>query len=76
MAEANPTTMEMLCLPEDCIITTTPAFETLVAHRDMFITQRAVESHPGYAVSWRTARTTAPSVSRNTATRGSASSSS
>ena len=51
MAEANPTTMEMLYLPEDCIITTTPAFETLVAHRDMFITQRAVESHLGYAVS-------------------------
>jgi len=51
MAEANPTTMEMLYLPEDCIITTTPAFETLVAHRDMFITQRAVASHLGYAVS-------------------------
>lgn len=51
MAEANPTTMEMLYLPEDCIITTTPAFETLVSHRDMFITRRAVESHLGYAVS-------------------------
>ena len=51
MAEANPTTMEMLYLPDDCIITTTPAFETLAEHRDMFITQRAVESHLGYAVS-------------------------
>ena len=51
MAEANPTTMEMLYLPEDCVITATPAFETLVAHRDMFITRRAVESHLGYAVS-------------------------
>ena len=35
MAEANPTTMEMLYLPENCIITSTPAFETLVVHRDM-----------------------------------------
>ena len=51
MAEANPTTMEMLYLPEDCIITMTPAFEALMAYRDMFITQRAVESHLGYAVS-------------------------
>ncbi len=51
MAEANPTTMEMLYLPEDCVVATTPAFEVLSAHRDMFITQRAVESHLGYAVS-------------------------
>ena len=51
MSEANPTTMEILYLPEDCVITMTPAFESLVAHRDIFITQRAVESHLGYAVS-------------------------
>ena len=51
MTEANPTTMEMLYLPEDCIIMSMPAFKTLAAHRDMFITQRAVESHLGYAVS-------------------------
>ena len=51
MAEANPTTMEILYLPEDCLITATPAFEMLVEHSDMFITQRAVESHLGYAVS-------------------------
>ena len=51
MAEANPTTMEMLYLPEDCIVNTTPAFEMVKAHRGMFITQRAVDSHLGYAVS-------------------------
>ena len=51
MAEANPTTMEMLYLPADCILKTTPAFELLVKNREMFISQRAVESHLGYAVS-------------------------
>ena len=51
MAEANPTTMEMLYLPADCILKTMPAFELLVKNREMFISQRAVESHLGYAVS-------------------------
>ena len=51
MSEANPTTMEMLYLPPDCILKTTPAFELLVKNRGMFISQRAVESHLGYAVS-------------------------
>ena len=51
MAEANPTTMEMLYLPAECVLKTTPAFELLVKNREMFISQRAVESHLGYAVS-------------------------
>ena len=51
MSEANPTTMEMLYLSADCILKTTPAFELLVKNREMFISQRAVESHLGYAVS-------------------------
>ncbi len=33
MAEANPTTMEMLFLPEDCILKTSPAHSMLVANR-------------------------------------------
>ena len=51
MAEANPTTMEMLYLPPDCILKTTAAFELLAKNRDLFISQRAVDSHLGYAVS-------------------------
>lgn len=51
MAESNPTTMEMLYLPTDCILKTTAAFEHLASRRGLFITQRAVESHVGYAVS-------------------------
>ena len=51
MSEANPTTMEMLYLPTECVQKTTPAFELLVKKREVFISQRAVESHLGYAVS-------------------------
>ena len=51
MAESNPTTTEMLYLPKDCILRATSAFELLVANRSLFISQKAVESHLGYAVS-------------------------
>ena len=51
MAESNPTTMEMLYLPDDCILHITPAYSLLVSQRELFITQKAVESHLGYAVS-------------------------
>lgn len=51
MAESNPTTTEMLYLPDDCVLRSTPAFELLVANRALFISQKAVESHLGYAVS-------------------------
>lgn len=51
MAEANPTTLEMLYLPKDCVVKTTAAFEVLERNRDIFISQMAVDSHLGYAVS-------------------------
>ena len=51
MSESNPTTTEMLYLPADCILRSTPAFDLLVANRSLFISQKAVESHLGYAVS-------------------------
>lgn len=50
-SEANPTLLEMLFLPLDCIIKTSKAWELLVKNRDIFISQRAVDSHLGYAVS-------------------------
>ena len=50
-SEANPTTLEMLYLPDDCILKATTAFNLLRAERGLFITRRAVDSHLGYAVS-------------------------
>ncbi len=51
MSESNPTTMEMLYLPDDCVLKRTKAWDVLVRNRGMFVTQRAVDSHLGYAVS-------------------------
>ena len=51
MSEANPTTMEMLFLPDDCIMKTSPAHSMLVANRGLFVTHKAVDSHLGYALS-------------------------
>lgn len=50
-SEANPTMLEMLFLPSDCIIKSSKAWDLLVRNRSMFITQRAVDSHLGYAIS-------------------------
>ncbi len=57
MAESNPTTMEMLYLPDDCILRSTPAYGLLVARRDLFVTQKAVDIHLGRSLrlSWRSA---------------------
>ena len=51
MSEANPTTIEMLFLPDDCIMKTSPAHSMLVDNRGLFVTQKAVDSHLGYALS-------------------------
>ena len=45
MSEANPTTLEMLFLPEDCILKTSSAYSVLVANRELFITQKVVDSY-------------------------------
>lgn len=49
--ESNPTTLEMLYLPADCILKTTSAYGLLKENRALFISQKAVDSHLGYAVS-------------------------
>ena len=51
MSEANPTTIEMLFLPDDCIMKTSPAHSMLVDNRGLFVTQKAVDSHLSYALS-------------------------
>lgn len=51
MTEANPTTLEMLFLPEDCVLKSSSGYSFLLENRKMFVTQKAVESHLGYAMS-------------------------
>jgi hypothetical protein len=50
LQSANPTVLELLYSPKDCIIKTSPQFELLVQHRDKFLTQKCLLSFGGYAV--------------------------
>ena len=48
-ASANPNIIELLYLPEDCVLLSRPAFDLIRARRGCFITKAAHESHVGYA---------------------------
>lgn len=50
LQKANPTVLELLYSPEDCIVTTSPQFELLKKHRDKFLTKACRNSFGGYAV--------------------------
>lgn len=47
---ANPTVLELLYSPEDCIIHTSKAYELLKANRDKFLTTQCANSFGGYAI--------------------------
>ena len=46
---ANPNIIELLWMPDDCVVAHTPVFDELQAHRKDFITQKCYHSHSGYA---------------------------
>ena len=50
MASNNPTVLELLNSPEDCIITKHPMFDMILEHKDKFITKICKNSFGGYAV--------------------------
>jgi uncharacterized protein len=45
----NPTVLELLNTPEDCIIYKHPLFDEILKHRDEFITKKCSNSFGGYA---------------------------
>lgn len=47
---ANPTVLEMLYSPSDCIIKSSKQFDAIAKHRDMFLTKKCLNSFGGYAV--------------------------
>ena len=47
---ANPNILELLYMPNDCIIKTSPVFEELKKHRDKFITEKCLQTHQAYAL--------------------------
>jgi uncharacterized protein len=50
LQSANPTVLELLYSPADCIIHTSPQFELLQQHRAQFLTQKCLYSFGGYAI--------------------------
>ncbi len=47
---ANPTVLEMLFSPEDCIVEKHPVFDILIKNRDKFLTKKCLYSFGGYAI--------------------------
>lgn len=47
---ANPTVLEMLFLPKDCIVSSSAEWDLLVKHRNIFLTKKCLQSFGGYAV--------------------------
>lgn len=50
LQSANPTMLELLYCPVDCVMVTTPQFEALIANRANFLTKQCLKSFGGYAV--------------------------
>jgi predicted nucleotidyltransferase len=46
---ANPTVLELLFMPEDCVQYYSPEMDELIAQRDLFITRQCIDTHLGYA---------------------------
>jgi hypothetical protein len=51
LAQANPNILELLFMPEDCVLTSTPEMQMLLAARQIFVTKQCADTHAGYAMS-------------------------
>lgn len=50
LQSANPTVLELLYSPEDCIQVKKPVFDLITKHRDKFLTKKCKLSFGGYAI--------------------------
>lgn len=51
LAQANPNILELLFMPPDCVLKTSPEMEVLVSHRHLFVSKQCADTHTGYAMS-------------------------
>ena len=51
LSQANPNILELLFMPDDCILTTSPQMQRLIAARDIFVSRQCADTHTGYAMS-------------------------
>lgn len=50
LQSANPTMLELLYMPDNCVVEKHPAFDIIIQHRDKFLTQKCLHSFGGYAI--------------------------
>jgi len=50
LESANPTVLELLYMPEDCVVLKLPVFDLILEHRQKFLTKKCLHSFGGYAV--------------------------
>lgn len=50
LQSANPTMLELLYTPADCIIEKHPAFDLILEQKDKFLTKKCLHSFGGYAI--------------------------
>lgn len=46
---ANPNIIELLFMPDDCLITVRPVMERVIANRGLFVSKKCYHTHAGYA---------------------------
>lgn len=51
LTQANPNILELLFMPDDCVLRSSIEMQTLLAHRHLFISKQCADTHAGYAMS-------------------------
>jgi len=51
LTHANPNILELLFMPEDCVVKTSAEMQMLIEHRHQFISKQCADTHAGYAMS-------------------------
>lgn len=51
VAQANPNILELLFMPDDCVLKTSHEMRLLIEHRHSFISKQCADTHAGYAMS-------------------------
>jgi uncharacterized protein len=51
LAQANPNILELLFMPEDCVLKTSSEMRMLIEHSHLFVSKQCADTHAGYAMS-------------------------
>ncbi len=50
LTAANPNMLELLYMPADCVCSSSPEMDLLLARRELFVSRQCVQNHIGYAL--------------------------